>query len=31
MAIKVDIDKLIKEYKGDGKSTNFPKSLRQIL
>ena len=28
MAIKVDIDKLLKDYKDSGKSTNFIESLR---
>jgi predicted chitinase len=31
MAIKVDIDKLLKDYKDSGKSTNFIESLRNVL
>ena len=31
MAIKVDIDKLIAEYKKGGHKTNFPDSLKQVL
>jgi hypothetical protein len=31
MAIKVDIDKLISDYKKGGHKTNFPDSLRNVL
>jgi len=31
MAIKIDIDKLISDYKKDGKKTDFPDSLKQVL
>lgn len=31
MAIKVDIDKLISDYKNGGHKTNFPDSLRNVL
>jgi putative chitinase len=31
MAIKVDIDKLYSDYKSQGKKTDFPDSLKQVL
>ena len=31
MAIKVDIDKLISDYKKGGHKTNFPDSLKKVL
>lgn len=31
MAIKVDIDKLLSDYKKEGRKTNFPESLKKVL